>query len=104
MSEALTAKGQVWKAKIEQWQVSGQTIKTWCKEHNISYNIFQYWRARLGRVKPRDTSNNPPFVELPDGHSPCSGIELRIKEVSLHLSPTFDAVALAGCLRVLRGL
>lgn len=33
-------------ACVEQWHQSGQTQKDFCKEHRLSYAVFQYWLRR----------------------------------------------------------
>ena len=104
MAKSLTAKGQFWKAKIEQWQESQQTIKDWCIERNVSYNTFQYWRQRLGFVNPRNSGTPSSFIELPEDNFSSSGIELEVNGVTLRLQPDFDDRALARCLQILRGL
>jgi len=32
---------------VERWQKSGKTVIQFCKEENISYPTFHYWRKKL---------------------------------------------------------
>ncbi len=36
-----------WQGHMERWQQSGQTQQSYCREHNLSYFRFQYWRRKL---------------------------------------------------------
>ena len=38
-------------AMIKRWQESSQSINVFCKEENISYHMFMYWRNKLVRQK-----------------------------------------------------
>ncbi len=55
---------------IEQWQESGQTQQTFCKERNLNYTTFYYWLRNYRRRV--DESNFLP-VEVSSG----SHIEIR---------------------------
>ena len=35
-----------WQQKIEQWQSSNQSQKTFCQENGLSYHRFLYWRGK----------------------------------------------------------
>ncbi|MBN9352312.1 MAG: hypothetical protein J0H55_16655 [Chitinophagaceae bacterium] len=37
-------------ALIEEYHQSGQSIKTFCLQNQISYHTFQYWRYRRKRL------------------------------------------------------
>ena len=34
---------------IDRWKASGKSINTFCKEENISYHMFLYWRNKYTR-------------------------------------------------------
>ena len=36
-----------WQGQMERWQQSGQSQQAYCREHNLSYFRFQYWRRKL---------------------------------------------------------
>jgi len=104
MNDTAIRRRRDWKEKIENWQSSGKTITAWCKENNIPYNTFQYWRKQLGYTSRKNETIPSPFIELQEESSSRSGVQLYIKGVSLHLSNKFDESTLSRCLRVLRGL
>lgn len=55
---------------IEQWQESGNTQQTFCKEHDLTYTTFYYW---LKRYRRRIDENGFLPVEISSG----SYIEIR---------------------------
>jgi len=55
---------------VEQWQASGKTQQSFCKERNLSYTTFYYWLKSYRRRV--DESNFLP-VEISSG----SHIEIR---------------------------
>lgn len=44
VSEALSAH---WRPLIEQWRRSGQAQKAFCREHDLNYDQFVYWRRKF---------------------------------------------------------
>ena len=40
-----------WQHHIERWQQSGLSQKEYCKQHELTFSSFGYWRARLNRSK-----------------------------------------------------
>jgi hypothetical protein len=36
-----------WRPLIETWRSSGQTQKVFCREHDLSYDRFVYWRRKF---------------------------------------------------------
>jgi hypothetical protein len=48
---------------LDEWSVSGQSIKTFCKERNIAYPSFFYWQKKLG--KENQEANKAAFLEVP---------------------------------------
>ena len=93
-----------WKHRLEQWQVSGQTIGVWCRENNIPIRIFYYWRAKLMplSVVPRTRHNK--FVELVDKTSGTSGISVECCDVKIYLARDFHPESLINCLKTLQKL
>jgi hypothetical protein len=46
LSDALTAH---WQPLIEAWRRSGQTQKAFCRERDLSYDQFVYWKRKFAR-------------------------------------------------------
>ncbi|MBT3473133.1 MAG: IS66 family insertion sequence element accessory protein TnpB [Gammaproteobacteria bacterium] len=47
-----------WQQQIEQWHRSGHSGMQFCREHDLSYHCFTYWRKKLAE-KP----STSPVVE-----------------------------------------
>ena len=37
---------QFWREQITEWEQSGQSQKSFCEEHDLSYHRFGYWRRK----------------------------------------------------------
>src|SRR5512133_646706 len=57
---------------IEQWQESGKTQQSFCKDHNLAFSKFYYWLKRYRQGM--DESSFLP-VDISQGISTC--IEIR---------------------------
>ena len=77
-----------WQGHIERWQQSGQSQQAYCREHDLSYSRFHYWRHKLRQDEQRDVQRTRPtgFVPvkqtgngLPPGLSVVlpNGVQLR---------------------------
>ena len=77
-----------WQDHMERWQQSGQSQKAYCREQDLSYFRFQYWRRRFREDEQHDVQRTRPsgFVPvaptrsgLPSGLSVVlpNGIQLR---------------------------
>jgi hypothetical protein len=42
-------KQSYWQAKINDWQQTDLTQPAYCKQHDLSYSQFCYWRNRINR-------------------------------------------------------
>ncbi len=69
-----------WTEKITAWRRSGQSVAAWCRQNDVTYHRFLYWRKRLQQTMvPVPT----PFVELTFEHTylavECNGVTLHIE-------------------------
>ena len=54
-------------AHISTWQLSSQTQKAYCSDHNISYHVFHYWYRVYRKVNGKNRRKpklSPAFVQL----------------------------------------
>jgi hypothetical protein len=94
MSEHYPEKVRTWRALIETWKQSGQTINAFCRDRKLTRSNFDRWRRILAR-DPSESSSPPSsaFVPLRIVAEPLaevvlgSGIVLR-----LPVSTTAEAV------------
>ena len=83
-SEALSA---YWQPQIAAWEGSGQTQRAFCKNHNLNYHRFVYWRRKFqNRVSKGTGQSSSALVPVTWRPSPAdnalslvlpSGVELR---------------------------
>lgn len=88
-------KYNLWEQRLRECQKSTMSAKKWCKEQNIPYPAFCYWKSKL----QCPTQEKVIFEELKE---PSTAIELRWGEARLYLSEDFDIATLEKCLMVLR--
>lgn len=36
-----------WKTRFQKWLASGLSGRSWCRENQISYGTFSYWRQKI---------------------------------------------------------
>jgi hypothetical protein len=93
---------ETWRRLVEEWVASGATVSAaeWCREREIRYNAFLYWKKRLSAAEP-DRVDRSCFKEL----SPfpvAPGIALEYQEMRIELMPNFDGALLVRCLRAMK--
>ncbi len=89
-------KRQEWVERIHLQSKSGQSIKQWCQEHNLSTSVFHYWKGALYPLTLKRSS----FTELPIENK--SSIILECDALRIYLENDFDANALKRCLQVIK--
>ena len=50
---------QQWKAAVEQWQNSGQTVRDYCRVQGLKESAFYFWRQKLTREVPEGDGGQP---------------------------------------------
>ena len=89
-----------WEERVHLQKESGQTALRWCRELQVNYNLFLYWRRRFG-LAPTRTITRSSFKELPNS-SDNTGITIAYQQIQIHLAKDFDPVVLMRCLRALK--
>jgi len=95
---AIPNKSRDWEQKIQKQKQSGLNVSRWCRENQIPYNTFIYWKRRFVRVVPLERKS---FVELAENSSK-SGIQLECDGIKVIVEKGFDFSTLAKCLQALR--
>ena len=113
MSEMIsTQTSQVddWRRLIVKQAGSAQTISDFCRDHQINFHSFKYWRARLGYTKqhkvPNMTAKNlgKRFVAIShNGHQPPPRIVLP-NGVTIDLGCSLDSISARQFLLTLCGV
>lgn len=89
-------KKDLWEQRLQECQESAKSAMKWCKEQNISYATYCYWKSKLKSSAQEQVI----FEELKEPSS--TAIELRWGEACLYLDKDFDIATLEKCLIVLR--
>lgn len=86
---------QQWAEKITAWRESGLSIAAWCRQNDVGYHRFLYWRKRL----QQNTQPSGRFVELT---VEPSSLAVECNGVTLHIERGFDRELLRQVLAVLK--
>lgn len=94
----------LWEQRLADYEVSGKTIKAWCREQSIRENQFYYWRKKIRLEK--DEKNQPIkwlSVNIA-GNRPiaCDAIAVHIGQVTVEVKSGFDHNLLREILTVLQ--
>ena len=91
-------KAQFWQDHITAWQCSGLSQAAYCKQHEIKFHNFAYWRNRLSPAK----SPSAKLMKL-GGMPASSRIIMNLPlGVRLELSASDLPVVLPAVLQLLR--
>ncbi|WP_025434850.1 IS66 family insertion sequence element accessory protein TnpA [Peptoclostridium acidaminophilum] len=97
----------LWEQRLAQYEASGQSVTTWCKEQTIRENQFYYWRKKLRTDK--DEKTQPPVQWLPldlqlsKQVSPVGDlITVHIGKAAVELRKGFDQSLLREIIQVLQ--
>ena len=108
-------KEQYWRKTIQQQQSSGQTVRAFCEQHQISEHNFHSWRREIRKrdqeqsATPCPASNDSPQttfvpITLTSALSPGEPtLEIQLpNQITLRIVGAVDASLLASTLAVLR--
>ena len=96
MNEIVQVRMQNWASIIKARQDSGQTIKDWCSENDVSINAYYYWLRRLRKaaldIHSEAEQDKPCFVKVPaQAPETSSGIAMRIRSRNTIIEVSNDA-------------
>ena len=97
----LPTKASTWEHHVKLWRQSGKTAAEWCREHNLGYNAFLYWKYKLEESAQEKPPHAASFVELTDLPCESSGIELVSRDITIRLKRCFDEQTLQAALRAI---
>ena len=79
MSDALeiNPRAQNWQQHMDAWSASGLSRAQYCRDHALSYYVFNYWHAKL--CKPPEKKKLVPVVVTRTFDSqPHQGLQVRL--------------------------
>jgi hypothetical protein len=97
-----------WRQQIADWQQSGQTIREFCDERNLTGSQFHLWKRNLGLKLPRVVAAKAKtparaFVPVSVAGPVASPITVKLHDVRLSIEAGADAELLRTVLQSLRG-
>ena len=98
---------EYWRQQIADWKESGQKIRAFCSERNLTESQFHLWKRMLGvkRTKTLAGSVNgptPAFVPVSVAGLRGSPITLEIHGAMLRIEPGVDVELLRAVLQSLK--
>jgi len=77
----MMTKEENYKQHIKKWQIKGGSIREYCRENQISYDIFQYWRRKKeywqNKYNRGDNGNTETHKNSVNKKSPFIPIEIK---------------------------
>jgi hypothetical protein len=103
VEEERALKRRYWKEQIEAWQGSGLHQIEYCRQNNLKYHLFTYWKKKL--VQPAESPVclvQVPFAQTitPQTSSGSLGLVLD-NGYRIEVERDFDPVALKQLIHVL---
>lgn len=97
MEMKLSERDKYWRKQVENWKVSGLTMRAWCKANDISEKNLSRWKRKIAI----EAGGTQEIQKAPDGWCEVktkpakqilpSGIKLEINEqISIELNRGFD--------------
>ena len=87
----LEEKRRFWKQHIEGWKLSNQTQTEYCRQHDLSYDRFVYWKRKFRRdSKPSFIELKLPPVTPPKMIPPASSLRISVSRFQIAVDPGFD--------------
>jgi hypothetical protein len=87
----LEEKRRFWKQHIEAWQSSSQTQTEYCRQHDLSYDRFVYWKRKFKRdAKPSFIEVKLSPVTPPKIIPPVSSLQVSVSRFQIAVDPGFD--------------
>lgn len=90
-----------WERRIARWRASGESMAAYCRQHELSYAAFVWWRRRLGQA----ITPVSPLTLIPVVAPTSSGgaITIRLPDgVGIEVERGFDAGVLNAVVRALQ--
>ncbi|MBD0380991.1 IS66 family insertion sequence element accessory protein TnpA [Paenibacillus sedimenti] len=99
MDETLQA---IWAKRIAAYQESGQTLKAWCAEQNVTLHQLKYWLYKAPKTPNRNTSTTFRAVNVMPTTSEDNLLWVQVGPARIAVRPGFkpellrDIVAALG--------
>lgn len=99
---------RTWKKRINDYRVSGLSMKKWCETHDLKLHQLQYWNKKFKKedLAPKPLSQWIPVqLEKPnDNQNSEDSIQLKVGPGIIDVKPGFDPMSLKNLVKVLMDL
>ena len=90
MAQTNEARHAHWKHHIDQWESSSLSGADYCRQHELTYHCFIYWRSKFSQTERKGSAEARPNDQLPNAFvtvqpPPLSGLVDTLSSDSLHL-------------------
>ena len=75
------ARRTYWRKQLDAWQLSGQSRRAFCRDHNLDYYRFGYWRKKFQSASEEEATHHASnaFVPVvPETHRGREGLSLTL--------------------------
>jgi hypothetical protein len=101
----LEEKRRFWKQHIEGWKSSTQSQAGYCRQHELSYDQFIYWKRKFRRdSKSSFIELKLPPVTLPKMIPPTSSLMVSVSRFQIAVDSGFDPEVLGRLVYTLERL
>src|SRR5271156_5948658 len=90
---------RLWRRTFSAWQASGQSIREYCEQHDVTETSFHYWRRELRQRDAHVPARGATPAFVPVRVIPATTVVVKIRCPSGHV-----VTLSAGDVSVLRGL
>jgi hypothetical protein len=97
-------KTNYWRQHVEAVKSSGLTRKAYCEANQIKKSSFDYWCHKLSYLKRKANGKETGWIPVQVCEDTSSGIELRIRRMTIAIKPGFDQALLNELLRAIGAL
>lgn len=52
------ARRTYWRKQLDAWQLSGQSRRAFCRDHNLDYYRFGYWRKKFQSASEEEATHH----------------------------------------------
>jgi transposase-like protein len=101
MQERSQATQALWRKRIEACQRSGKSISAWCRENDVSFTQWQFWRKRLVPAAKAPVQRLVPLRVAPAVEQGPRSIRIDTSAGALHIVTGTDVHWLAQLLKAL---
>ena len=95
----------LWVERIAECRSSGKSVRTWCREHEISEKAYYYWQRRLYQ-QMMTTAETVRFAEVPYREETASNsgatAKISLSGATVEIYPGADSQMIQTILQALR--